>query len=178
MVDPRLELATAKALGGIHQFLQRTDHVALQFVQAYQQDDHGDEQRCALDQLLPGLFVFALALQQIDELVELLDEGQGAGLERRRVVTLQRRDQGLLPKQLKLLVAGFELGVSAIFEYGLERLAVEPLLQALPDAADFFVIGAGGQLPAQAVGLHAHRARGIDGRCIALAEPSDQTGAQ
>ncbi|MNJ68493.1 hypothetical protein D3C77_647470 [compost metagenome] len=75
MIDPSLELATAKALGRIHQFLQRADNAALQFVQANEQDDHGDEQGRALDHLLPGLFMFALALQQVDEMVELFDEG-------------------------------------------------------------------------------------------------------
>ncbi|MNT72754.1 hypothetical protein D3C72_2113850 [compost metagenome] len=43
MVDPRLVLAAAKALGGVDQFLQRADHAALQFIEADQQDDHGNE---------------------------------------------------------------------------------------------------------------------------------------
>ncbi|MCY1428556.1 hypothetical protein D9M71_444450 [compost metagenome] len=122
--------------------------------------------------------MFALALQQVDELVELLDEGQGAGLECYGIATLKSRGEGVLPVVLQLLVAAIERLVAAVFQHALECLAVEPLLQAFTDAVDCFAIGAGGQVPAQAVGLHAHRARGIDGRCIALAEPSDQTGAQ
>ncbi|MNZ64118.1 hypothetical protein D3C78_822800 [compost metagenome] len=178
MVDPRLVLAAAKALGGVDQFLQRADHAALQFVEANQQDDHGDEQCHALNDLLPGLLVFALALQQVDELVELLDEGQGAGLERYGVATLKGRAEGVLPVVLQLLVAAIERLVATVFQHALECLAVEPLLQAFTDAVDCFAIGTGGQVPAQAVGLHAHRACGVDRCRIALAEPGDQAGAQ
>lgn len=178
VVDPHLELAATKTLGGLHQFLQRRDHAVLQLVQAQQQDEQGGEQRRALDQLLPGLLMFALALQQADELVQLFDEGQGQGLERRGVVPFQGRLQFVVPALLDLPVAAQQVGVGAVFQHGPERLAVEALLQALADTLDVFGAGAGGQLPAQVVGLHAHRARGIDGRRVALAEPGDQPGAQ
>ncbi|MNR10154.1 hypothetical protein D3C85_1263890 [compost metagenome] len=178
MIDPCLELAAAKALGGIHQFLQRRDHVVLQFIQAEQQDDHGGEQRRTLDHLLPALFMFALALQQADELVELVDEGQGAGLKAGGVATLQGGQQGLLPVVLQLLVTGLQLEVLAVFEHRFQCRAVEPLLQAVADALELDGFGPGGQLPAQVVGLHAHGTGGVDRRRIALAEPGDQPGAE
>ncbi|MNJ54414.1 hypothetical protein D3C77_498510 [compost metagenome] len=122
--------------------------------------------------------MFALALQQVDELVELLDEGQGAGLERHGVTALKRRVEGVLPILLQLLVATVEIGVAAVFQHRLEGMAIEPLLQALTDVIDFFAVGAGGQLPAQAIGLHTHGACGVDRRRITLAEPGNQTRAQ
>ncbi|MNF85780.1 hypothetical protein D3C84_681910 [compost metagenome] len=57
-------------------------------------------------------------------------------------------------------------------------MAVEAILQAVGNAGDVFAGGACRQFPAQVIGLHAHRARGVDRRRIALAEPGDQPGAQ
>ncbi|MCY1454133.1 hypothetical protein D9M71_711750 [compost metagenome] len=122
--------------------------------------------------------MLALALQEVDELVELFDEGQGAGLESRGITTLQGRVEGLLPVILQPLVAVVELCVAAVVKHCLECLAIETLLQALADVGDFCAVGTRGQFPAQAVGFHAHRACGIDRRGIALAEPGDQAGAQ
>ncbi|MNE30687.1 hypothetical protein D3C80_1242190 [compost metagenome] len=120
IVDPGLEVAPAKALGCLHQLLQRSDHAVLQFVQANQQDDHGGEQGDALDHLLPGLLVLALALQQADEPVQLFDEGQGAGLKRRPVATDQGRMQCLVPVLLDLLVAALQVGIGTVFQHRLE----------------------------------------------------------
>lgn len=178
MIDPGLVIPLTKAPGGVHQFLQGGDHAVLQFIQSKQQDDQRAEQRQALDQLLPALFVLALLLQQADELVQLLDKGWRAFAEEGAVVALDGRAQLLVPVLLDLPVALLQGAVGAVFQYRFQRLAVEAPLQALSDGLDLVGGGMVGELPAQVVGLHAHRACGVDGRAIALAEPGDQPGAQ
>ena len=178
MVDPHLELAATKALGGGHQLLQRRDDAILQFVKPEQQDDQRSEQGQALNDLLPALLLLALALEQADELVQLFDEGQGHGLKSTCIATLKCRVQIILPALLDLPIADLQIGGRAIFQHRLEGMAIEAGLQAVSDGSDFFAGSASGQFPAQVVSLHAHRASGIDGGGIALAEPGDQSGAQ
>ncbi len=167
-----------KLLGGLDQFPQRGHHAALQFVQANQQDDHGGKQGRPLNHLLPGLLLLALALQQADEPVQLFNEGLGAGLKCRRIAADQRRMQVFVPGLLELLVAALQVGIGAVVQHGLEGLAGEALLQALCNAGEFFGVGPRGQFPAQVIGLHAHRACGVDRRRVALAEPGNQASAQ
>ncbi|MNI22606.1 hypothetical protein D3C73_761640 [compost metagenome] len=156
VVDAHLEIAATKTLGRIHQLPERRDHAVLQFVQANQQNEHGAEQRHALDELLPALLLFALALQKADELVQPFDEGLRLGLEGHGIATLQCRVQHLAPLLLYLPVADLQCGGRAIFQHGLERLAVKAPLQAGGDVGDFAGGGTGGELPAQVVSLHAH----------------------
>ena len=100
MVDPHLEIATTKTLGRVHQLFQGRDHAILQFVKPKQQDDHRGEQRQALDNLLPALLLFALALQQVDEMVQLLNEGQGLDLKIGGITALQCRFRNILRKEI------------------------------------------------------------------------------
>ena len=178
VVDPGLEVAVAKAPGGLYQFLQRVDHAVLQFIQADQQDDQRAEQRQALDALLPALFAFALLLQQADELIHLLDECRRAGLELRRITARQGRAQLVVPALLDLLVALQQGAVRAVFQHRFERVAVESPLQALGDGVDLFGRRGGGEPPAEVVGLHTHGAGGVDCGGVALTEPGDQPRTQ
>ena len=178
VIDPGLVVTLTKAPGGVHQFLQGRDHAVLQFIQPQQQDDQGAEQRQALDQLLPALFVLTLLLQQADELVQLFDKGRCALAKERAVAALDGRAQFLVPVLLDLPVALLQGAVGAVFQYRFQGLAVQAPLQALGDGLDLVGGGMVGEFPAQVVGLHAHRACGVDGRAIALAEPGDQPGAQ
>ncbi len=91
MVDPHLEVAATKALGCVHQLLEGRDDTVLQLVQPDQQDNHGGEQGHALDRLLPALLLFTLTLQQIDELVQLLNEGMSLDLKGCRITALKCR---------------------------------------------------------------------------------------
>ncbi|MNF84720.1 hypothetical protein D3C84_670950 [compost metagenome] len=120
MVDPHLEITASKALGCVHQFLEGRDDAVLQLVQTDQQDNHGGEQRHALDHLLPALLLLALALEQADELVQLLNERPGLGLKRHGIAAFQCRAQRLAPLLLELPIAGLQRGGRAIFQHGLE----------------------------------------------------------
>ncbi len=105
---------------------------------------------------MPTLFLFALALQKADELVQPFDEGLRLGLERHGIATRQRRVQHLAPLLLDLSETDLQRGGRAVFQHGLERLTVEAPLQAGGDVGDFAGGGTGGEFPTQVVSLHAH----------------------
>ena len=69
---------------------------------------------------MPALLLFALALQQVDELVQLFNEGQGLDLKIGGIAALQCRAQILVPLLLDLPVADLQRGGRAIFQHRLE----------------------------------------------------------
>ena len=106
--------------------------------------------------MLPALLLFALLLQQADEVVQLLDERRGVELEKRRVAAYQRWAQRVVPALLDLLVTLQQRAAWAVFQHGFEGLAVETALQAARDRVNLVGRRGGGEFPAQVVGLHAY----------------------
>ncbi|MCY1529764.1 hypothetical protein D9M68_649290 [compost metagenome] len=127
----------------------------MQFVHADQQNDDRDQQRRALDVLLPELALLALLLQQHHETVEVTDERLRLGLERRAIAARQCRPELLLPQALDVVEGLVQGGIRVTVEQMAERFAVQPMLHVVAQPVDLLRGRVGLQLPGEAVGRHA-----------------------